>query len=355
MTQETERRYEDLIRDQKLVETLELRQGMPMEKQEKTLVPLRDAFGAISRHISDLPISSPETREKLKQILMENSKPVPEEKTKFLEMAREHYQRQADLYNQSSGHLNSLDGINCPICKNRGYTEKVTEGFGGCYTTVLVACECMKRRRTWKQLQNSGLAGSINRLTFDNFQTNEDWQERIKTKALQFVQGHGGQWFYIGGAVGCGKTHVCTAICGELLKQCKSVKYMCWSEESVRLKGRVNDDDFDDLLKPFKDCDVLYIDDFFKTRRNRYGEAQQPTDADVKLAYQIINFRYISRKTTIISSEWLMDELMDFDEATSSRVYEMCRGSMLQIDRVGERNYRKKMTENIRGDVENEM
>ena len=268
---------------------------------------------------------------------------MPKEKEQFQEMVRDHYQRQADLYNDSVGHLNSLDGIDCPICKNRGYIEKVKEGFGGCYTTVMSACECMKRRKAWKRLQNSGLAGSIDRLTFDSFETTEDWQKRIKEKALQFVQGQGGHWFFIGGTVGCGKTHICTAICGELLKQNKSVKYMCWTEESVKLKARVNEEEFEDLIRQFKDCDILYIDDFFKTRRNRFGEAVAPTDADIRLAYQIINFRYIARKTTLISSEWLMDELMDFDEATASRIYEMCRGSMLQIDRVGERNYRKMM------------
>lgn len=343
MTAEVERRYEELIKQRKLYEALELRQGMPMEREEKHLVPLSEALGNLSMSISDLPISNPDTKERLKQILIENSKPVPEEKAEFLEMARAYYQRQADLYNESEGHLNSIDGIDCPVCKNRGYSEKVTEGFGGCYTTVMVACECQKRRKSWRRLQNSGLAGSINRLTFDSFKTDEDWQKRIKAKAMQFVQGQGGKWFFIGGAVGCGKTHVCTAICGELLKQNQSVKYMCWAEESVRLKGKVNDDEFESLIKEYKDVDVLYIDDFFKTRRNRNGEAQYPSDADVKLAYQIINSRYIAQKKTVISSEWLMDELMDFDEATSSRVYEMCKGSTLQIDRTGERNFRKKM------------
>jgi len=277
------------------------------------------------------------------QILEESSRPVPKEKAEFLEMVRRSYQTKADLYNESIGHLNSIDGIDCPLCKNRGYTEVVKDGFRGSIASVLVECQCMKRRKSWRRLQNSGLAGSINRLTFDSFQTPDEWQKRIKAKAMQFVQGQGGKWFFIGGAVGCGKTHVCTAICGELLKQNQSVKYMCWAEESVRLKGKVNDDEFESLIKEYKDVDVLYIDDFFKTRRNRNGDVQYPSDADVKLAYQIINSRYISQKTTIISSEWLIDELMDFDEATSSRVYEMCKGSTLQIDRTGERNFRKKM------------
>ena len=31
------------------------------------------------------------------------------------------YQTEADFLNDNIGHLNEKDGINCPICKNRGY------------------------------------------------------------------------------------------------------------------------------------------------------------------------------------------------------------------------------------------
>lgn len=282
----------------------------------------------------------PETAERIADILSESPHG---ESTDHNEQVRRNYQMKADLYNESVGDLDKADGIDCPLCKNRGYIEKVVEGFRGNWASVFSECECNKRRKSWRALQRSGLAKNIDRLTFDKFDTEEDWQKRIKMTALKYIQGEGGEWFFIGGSVGCGKTHICTAICGEYLKINNSVKYMCWAEEAVKLKSKVNDEDYGDLIREYKECDVLYIDDFFKTRRNRSGEAQMPTDADIKLAYQIINYRYVSRKKTIISSEWMMDELMDFDEATSSRIYEMSKRSTLNINRQKDRNYRRKL------------
>ena len=301
--------------------------------------PLLNALMPIlSQHISD-----PSTREKVLEVL--SKKPEqPKSREEYLEMSRKSLQATADNYNNSVGNLDALDGINCPICKNRGYTEEVVEGFGGCYTSQMIPCECMKQRKSYQRLKKSGLADSIEKQTFNTFVTDEQWQMSIKERAQRYVEGNASEWFFIGGAVGCGKTHICTAICGEMLKQNMSIKYMSWSEESVKLKGKVNDDDFDDLIRQYKDADVLYIDDFFKTRRTRSGEVQYPSDADIKLAYQIINYRYSAKKKTIISSEWILDELMEFDDATSSRIYEMCKGgSMLQIDRIKERNYRMKV------------
>lgn len=302
--------------------------------------PILDAF----RNILSQHISNPETRDKVIEILSQKPPEKPKNREELLEMSKKNLQRDADYFNASFGDLDKEDGVDCQICKNKGYIEEVVEGFRGDYTTCLKPCECQKQRKSIQRLKKSGLAGSIQRLTFDSFETTEDWQKSIKERAKRFVDGLGSKWFFIGGAVGCGKTHICTAICGELLKQNLSIKYMSWSEESVKLKGKVNDDDFDDLIRQYKDVDVLYIDDFFKTRRSRTGEVQYPSDADIKLAYQIINFRYSTDKKTIISSEWVLNELMNFDEATSSRIYEMCKGgSMLQIDRLEERNYRTNM------------
>ena len=301
--------------------------------------PILDAF----RSILNQHISNPDTRDKVIEILSQKPPEQPKTREEFLEMSRASLQRNADRFNESVGNLDKEDGIDCPICKNKGFIEEVVEGFRGDYTSSLRQCECMKQRRSLQRLKKSGMAESIEKLTFATFETTEDWQKSVKERAQRYVQGLGSKWFFIGGAVGCGKTHICTAICGELLKQNLSIKYMSWSEESVKLKGKVNDDDFDDLIRQYKDVDVLYIDDFFKTRRSRTGEVQYPSDADIKLAYQIINFRYTANKKTIISSEWILDELMNFDDATSSRIYEMCRGgSMLQIDRLTERNYRMK-------------
>ena len=113
---------------------------------------------------------------------------------------------------------------------------------------------------------------------------------------------------------------------------------MCWPSESVRLKRQVNEEEYESGIREYKECDVLYIDDFFKVGRAR--DAVKPSDADLKLAYQIVNARYLARKRTIVSSEWLVDELMAFDEATASRIYEMSKGYTLQVARDKGKNYR---------------
>ena len=58
------------------------------------------------------------------------------------------------------------------------------------------------------------------------------------------------------------------------------------------------------------------------------------TEADIKIAFTILNARYIRNKPTIISSEWdLVDQLLEADEGVFSRVYERCKNHMVIIMR----------------------
>jgi DNA replication protein DnaC len=83
---------------------------------------------------------------------------------------------------------------------------------------------------------------------------------------------------------------------------------------------------------------VLYIDDMLK---QKYTERPTFTEADIKVAFMILNGRYLMNKPTIISSEWdLIDQLMEADEGVFSRVYERCKKHIVSIDRNPENNYR---------------
>ena len=42
---------------------------------------------------------------------------------------------------------------------------------------------------------------------------------------------------FIGGQVGAGKTHLCTAMVGEFLKRGISAKYMLWRDDALKLKA----------------------------------------------------------------------------------------------------------------------
>ena len=94
-----------------------------------------------------------------------------------------------------------------------------------------------------------------------------------------------------------------------------------------------------EALKKLQTVPVLYIDDLFKTGRDASGSCY-PTAADVNLAFDIINYRYTKRLTTIISTERSPAELVDIDEAIGGRIVEMAQGHTYCIEKKNGRNYR---------------
>lgn len=161
----------------------------------------------------------------------------------------------------------------------------------------------------------------LERYTFDNYQIPDDRRRGIKRSAMAFCEADDG-WLYFEGKPGSGKTHICTAICSRLMQTGKNVYYMAWRDESRRLKALVNTDEIDGELNRLKRISVLYIDDFFKGSM---------TEADVRLAFEIINARYNDSKLrTIISSEYGIGKVLELDEALGSRIYERSKGYILQ-------------------------
>ena len=234
----------------------------------------------------------------------------------------------------------NLEGYDCPKCNNRG---NIAKNINGSY--CLSFCECLSIRKTIKLMEKSGLGNLLKLYSFDKFECQEDWQKSIFEKAKKFVDDDK-NWFYIGGNSGCGKSMICTAIVKELLKKGYPTKYMLWLDESVALKQAVTDsEEYQEMIREIKDAQVLYIDDFLKTGRNT-----DPTDADIKLAMEILNYRYNKARSdksrrwiTIISSERSIGEILDYDEATGSRITEMTKPDYyLFIAKDKSKNYRLK-------------
>jgi DNA replication protein DnaC len=74
------------------------------------------------------------------------------------------------------------------------------------------------------------------------------------------------------------------------------------------------------MLYELKTFPVLYIDDFLK------GGI---TDADIRLAFELLNYRYNnSSLLTIISSEVDLKNIFDADEALAGRIYERAKGNI---------------------------
>lgn len=224
-----------------------------------------------------------------------------------------------------------LTGYDCPECLNRGYFMRVDEN-GVRYTEV---CRCMEIRRNVWRIQVSGLGDLVERYTFDAWQTPEAWQRDILNAAKRFAEQPEG-WFAVFGKSGTGKTHICTAVCGELMRRGYETRYMLWRDVGTQIKASMNDpEEYRRLVNPLKTAEVLYIDDLFKT-----GKGQAPSTADVNLAFEILNYRYnTTRYITILSSEMGIEEIMLLDEAVGSRIYERTKGGRW-FDLSGKKNWR---------------
>ncbi len=253
----------------------------------------------------------------------------PEHREKRL---REEARRTAFL-NEAEGALNRFDGIDCPVCRNRGYFYTMTEEGD----VLARACGCKTKRAVLRRIRESGLQSLIRQCTFDSYEVKDDWQRTMKETAMAFCNDPDAAWFYAGGQVGCGKTHICTAICEYYIRKGRDVRYLMWAETAKHLKAMVNDyAAYTKLINEYKRIDVLYIDDFLKVR-----QGTDPSDGDLNLAFELINARLLRPGgVTVISSEKTLQEAMDYDEATFSRIFKQCGRYYVAVGREQGRNYR---------------
>lgn len=278
------------------------------------------------------------------RILEVMSKLLPPEKVaevskqakKFSEMTpRERAERDVSVLNDLDG---NLTGYDCPKCKNKGYIYKLKESedvYGEVsYTEVACECECMRVRDELRRIENSGLSKLLKRYTFSEYKASEDWQRTALQEADAYVKDPDG-WFFYGGQPGCGKTHLCTAMVGTLLKAGRAAKYMLWQDDITKIKQSVNDAEvYEALINSYKTAEILYIDDFFKTRRGDHVST-----ADVNATFKIINYRYNEELPTIISSELSIEQIAEIDEALGSRIAEMATHKLF-VARDPRKNYR---------------
>ena len=214
----------------------------------------------------------------------------------------------------------------CPICGGEGYIyQKDEQGY-----EFVQVCKCTLAQRLNKRLANSGLI-NIQSHTMDQYKTDEAYQQRIKTVAEKYLQDQESPWFFIGGQVGCGKTHICTAICLELINNGLSVRYEIWSSIAARLKAMRNTEEFEMEMRRLQNVPTLYLDDFFRG---------WVSESDRSLAWELINGRYIQRRRTILSSERYLFEISDIDEAIGSRIQEMAGEYVCDVKREPQRNKR---------------
>ena len=222
----------------------------------------------------------------------------------------------------------------CPKCKDVGFTYYFDEnGY-----EVARKCDCIELRQARAMMKRSGISEEFGKKNFDNFSTRGIPQlSNAKLKAMKYVETFAQtehcryNSIMFAGQVGSGKTHLGTAICGELMQNDVAVVYMAYRNAVTKIKQNIIDDAvYNREMNHYTSARVLYIDDLLKGRL---------TDTDINIMYELVNYRYMNNMPMIISTEKTPNELLAFDEAIGSRLIEMCRGNIIQLHGK-ELNYR---------------
>lgn len=219
----------------------------------------------------------------------------------------------------------------CPKCEDRGYVFEIQDGY-----EVAVPCSCLQKRQSIEKLTLSGLTEVFRQKTINSFNADKEWQIKAKNDVIRyiddFLKKETNASLILVGNPGSGKTHLGIGTMLELIDNNVGCVYKEYITMLTDLKQTSMDEtDYIRTLEKYINPRVLFLDDFLKG---------QPTEADRKYIYKIINTRYLKGKPMIISTEKSIKEILMFDEAVGSRIVEMAQNNIITFPRGIENNYR---------------
>ena len=218
----------------------------------------------------------------------------------------------------------------CPICKGIGKLPSRTEDG----LVRITDCACVAEQVARQRLVMSGIPEHLARqCTFESFGADDPALKKMKDTAMAYAEDPKG-WLYLGGATGCGKTHLAVAAAVALLGRGYPVTYMSFSTEIGALKrvgGPVEAQDR--RLRELQSCPVLLLDDLLHA-------ADRPSAAEVNVAFQILSQRYDRCLSTILTTRWAYSQLSAFSDALGTRIYQSSRDSGCYIREDSRFNYR---------------
>ncbi|MCC5911421.1 MAG: ATP-binding protein [Clostridiaceae bacterium] len=215
---------------------------------------------------------------------------------------------------------------NCSLCEDR---EVFVEG------NRARPCRCKEAKDYQRILEKSGISTAFQQKTFSNFHTTQKPPivKKAKEMAISYVEDftkikeerHNS--IALVGQVGSGKSHITIAIANGLMQQHVGVLYMQYREAITALKQNMLDEAYYQReMSRYKRAPVLLIDDLYKGKI---------TNSDLNIIFEIINYRYLNNYPILISSEYTVEKLLEFDEAIGSRIIEMCKGRIIEFQGQG--------------------
>lgn len=239
----------------------------------------------------------------------------------------------------------------CEVCKEP--TTKPME-FQGFKFMASVSCACERKRmaeeaeieRKQEKLRKIEKLKSLSLLserykdvTFENSKTNinPSFDTAFK-RCKKYCELYGeviknGSGIYLFGDKGTGKTHLTACMANYLLSRCVPVLFTSLFEISKAVRstfGRESSQTEQKLIENFAQVDVLFFDDlgteiFTKNSGDTWIQS---------LLFDLINKRYNAQKSTIFSSNYSLNALINergIAEKTVDRISEMTNGAVMKI------------------------
>ncbi|KXK15565.1 MAG: IstB domain-containing protein ATP-binding protein [Chloroflexi bacterium OLB14] len=218
----------------------------------------------------------------------------------------------------SSSEINivkTLGDPNCPHCAGAGYIRYDVpvgdERFGKLETCVCRAKDVAEIARA--RLFAMSNLNRLSHLTFENFNPNGNDKAKFMTaqerenlhKAFDASENFAKQpegWLLLEGGYGCGKTHLAAAIANYAVNKGVATLFITVPDllDSLRFAYDDPETTFEQRFEEIRNAGLLILDDF--------GTQNATAWAQEKL-FQIINYRYINKLPTVITTNLMLDEI----------------------------------------------
>ncbi len=203
----------------------------------------------------------------------------------------------------------------CPICGDTGVVEHSM-------------CKCMRKKLVEAGIETSGMSDLIKRQNFSNFSLeyykhSPDSYKRMKAiydilkRYAEDFDPSRSQSLALFGGTGLGKTHLSSAIAGEVIERGNDVYYTSaanmFSDFEQRRFGTSASFDASGDVQQYFTCDLLIIDDLGSEMINQFT---------VSCLYNVVNTRLNRKKPTMLSSNFTQEEFKKkYWDRIASRIF----------------------------------